>query len=207
MIDYRTAKGWLTVAERELLVELGRWATVLRNSIGGCIINIGVEYGASVHCLQHGFKGEVVGIDIDTSKFEGNRALPLRLVQCSSAQVVGTTVFTHGKRGIMCETSRVLVEGIETTGEISEFGLPLVVFVDGDHSYTAVLSDARLADFIPVRGIIAFHDCYDLEKGKPHPHPWDPDCNKAVQAWHDAHRQQWQEQEPVDSIRWFRRVT
>lgn len=186
MTDYRTAKGWLTEAERELLVRLAQEVPALGN-----ILNIGLEYGASFHCLRTGSHKNGVSIDavdLDTSKFVGDvdPSDPVEFIERDSKDFYAGLVNSSVARDI-------------------EFVYHLV-FVDGDHRFAAVKADARFADFIPADGVIVFHDCYDLVLGKPHPHPWNPDGNDAVQEWYEAHQGEWEEGETVDSIRWFRRI-
>lgn len=191
MTDYRTAKGWLTINERELLARLPQ-------EVGStaCVLNLGTEYGASVHCLLHGARQAkdnwwVDAVDVDMSK------------QVGLSGVVGVTLHEG--------TSEAFYNALTTTLPLDQIdpegGVWDVVFVDADHSYQAVTLDTRFAEYIPIGGIIAFHDCYSLDYGKPHLHPHSPDCNIAVSDWYAEQAGKWEEQESVDSIRWFRRVT
>ena len=70
MIDYMNAKGYIKPEEREMLYDVAR-ETV---PISGVIVNIGVEYGASMACLRAGnVDAWIIGIDIDMSKYIGPR--------------------------------------------------------------------------------------------------------------------------------------
>lgn len=67
MTDYRTAKGWLTPDEREALFTAAQ--------AGNVILNVGIEYGASLHCLKAGNPNcYIIAIDlIGDEKFVGDR--------------------------------------------------------------------------------------------------------------------------------------
>lgn len=218
MTDYRTAKGWLTINERELLAMRAREA--LHNVIAStpnarqpCAANVGIEYGASLHCIKVGFPGWVVAIDIDLSKVEGfnyqGRVVDgeerIYWLEEDSASRVERIL-----RAGDYETSLSLAWPVSETAEGKPTGFwtgPIAfAFIDGDHGYNAVYADCRFAEYIPIGGVIAFHDCYSLDYGKPHLHPHSPDCNIAVSDWYAEQAGKWEEQESVDSIRWFRRV-
>lgn len=133
MTDYRTARGWLTAQERAALVRYANYnRMVLNNSV---IVNIGIEYGASLHCLRAGSpSGTIVGVDIDPSKLEGNPN---------------------------CEIIWGDSTDPETVGLVSEpIGL---LFIDGGHSYENVLQD--LIQWTPKvcnGAMLLLHDYSDL---------------------------------------------
>lgn len=211
MTDYRTAKGWLTINERELLARLA--GEVPRDSFDSrppCALNVGIEYAASLHCIRAGFLGWIVAIDVDLSKVDGfsyqgqviGNEERIYWLQEDSASRAGRILHASDSSNLAWPVSQN-AEGVTMgfwTGPIA------FAFIDGDHSFPAVSADCRFADYIPIEGVIAFHDCYSLDFGKPHVHPHSPDCNLAVEAWYQEHQGEWEEQESVDSIRWFRRV-
>lgn len=127
-IDYMHSKGWLKDAERKLLFELA--SRLPGNAV---ILNIGVEFGASLACLRAGnLYARILGLDLDISK----------------------AVSTYG-----CELHRVdsheVVNNWDTPLDL--------IFVDGDHGELGVSLDAKFADFLPVGGHILFQDCWDWE--------------------------------------------
>lgn len=127
-IDYMAAKGWLKDAERKLLFELA--SHLPGNAV---ILNIGVEYGASLACLRAGNPTALIyGVDLDCSKALSD--YDCELVELDSHEVV----------------------------KFWDDSLDLI-FVDGDHGKTGVLMDARFADHLPVGGHILFQDCWDWE--------------------------------------------
>jgi predicted O-methyltransferase YrrM len=134
LIDWRNAKGWLLPEERELLFNLARELPA-----GATILNIGVEYGASVVCLHAGNPNTVIiASDIDWSKY--------------SQPDMGI---------IRVNDSHELIKDWTMPLDL--------VFVDGDHGFAGVLLDARFADFLPVGGHILFQDAYDWdERGVTH---------------------------------------
>lgn len=127
MADYMTAKGWLTAAEREWLKGLAQGVPA-----DGWILNIGIEFGASLVCLREGNPtAHLIGIDlIGDSKL---------------AQPVKGLIAVKGD-------SNVIAEGWERAD---------LVFVDGGHDYNTVLADATLWGLTLMEGgVIAFHDCF-----------------------------------------------
>lgn len=70
MTDYLTARGWLSPVEREALKAAASYAAA--RFLFPNFVNIGVEYGASLHCLRAGSQvARIIGVDLDTSKMEG----------------------------------------------------------------------------------------------------------------------------------------
>jgi len=132
-MSYLEAKGWLTKAERQLLYWLA-----IKAPRGGSILNIGVEYGASVHCLYEGNPSAYIyAVDIDLSKAQ----LPagrIQLMQQDSAKLI------HNWQHLLN-----------------------LAFIDGDHTEAGTFADAQYSRFIQPGGYIAFHDCYAWEGG-PH---------------------------------------
>lgn len=126
MQTYLEAQGWLERAERELLVRLAREVPP-----DGFILNVGVEYGASVVCLWTGNPwARLLAVDVDNSK-------------------IANRVFTAQ---YMTQDSKELLARWS-----AEQGIDLA-FIDGDHGYAGVLSDCGFARFIKPSGVIVFHD-------------------------------------------------
>lgn len=172
MTSYEDAKGWITAQERIALRNLA--GLVPQN---GNILNIGVEYGASVWCLAAGApSANIYAVDLDLSKAIWPRHTGLHKIEQSSYVTLQTW-----------------------TNPID------LVFVDGDHSLVGIWTDIGFTKHIRPGGYIAFHDCYDWEdrerawRHRPDLIP----VNKAVSEW--VFMVGWQELTAVDSIRTFQR--
>lgn len=166
---YQSAQGWLTLNEREALRRYAAKAT-------GVIINVGVEYGASLVCLRAGSESPIIGFDIDTSNVVIPLSRTLQVIKQDSGEAAATYL-----------------------------GYPVgLAFIDGDHSYDGVMRDTVWADHIVEGGYIIFHDCYEWDKPPKTTHANCPDVTRAVDAWHAAHPE-WQELPHVDSMRIFKR--
>lgn len=127
-IDWMNAKGWLKDGERSLLFELA--SQLPGNAV---ILNIGVEYGASLACLRAGNPtARIYGVDLDCSK----------------------AVSDYGCFLLQVDSHKLILDNTVS------FDL---AFIDGDHGETGVLLDAKFADFLPVGGHILFQDCWDWE--------------------------------------------
>lgn len=166
---WKTAKGWLTDNERQLLHDI---AGKIEKPFPS-ILNIGVEYGASMICFLQG-KDDVslFGIDLDISKWE-YLTPNVQLIQCDT-----DTAFLWWARYVD------------------------VLFIDGDHSYDQTLRDLRYTQHLKKGGILAIHDCYSWEApGKPH--AIYPECGQAVTDFMASTRYTFEEHPYVDSIRWF----
>lgn len=125
-IDYRTAKGWLKDNERQLLFEL---SSQLRAD--AVLLNIGIEYGASLACLRAGNPtATIYGVDLDITK------------AVSSYECI-----------LIGEDSHQLVKEWNRPLDL--------IFVDGDHGELGVALDAGFADSLKVGGWILFQDVFD----------------------------------------------
>lgn len=187
-IDYMTAKGWLRDDEREGLKRLA-------SEVGpqGCIINIGVEYGASIACLRAGNPtARIVGLDIDMSKFVMDVYLatsPL-LFEADS-----------GNENTVKRVKTVVqdwYEGDKCAG---------LVFVDGDHNYEGVVRDLVYTGMICGGGTIVFHDYYGWsDPEKPAVDPWVKGVNRAVDEWFAGNQNDWEEMPHIGTMRIFKRL-
>jgi hypothetical protein len=134
-MSYLQAKGWLTKEERELLRSLAQ--TVPED---GLMVNIGIEYGASAHCLRAGnSSADLIGIDlIGADKFEGEPVMT----------------------GVL--------KGDSASYAIS-WDRPIdLLFIDGDHTFDGVMGDVFFARNVVIGGWVAFHDCFN-NQGGTHP--------------------------------------
>ena len=124
-----SVKGWLSEAERYALVE---WAAQADNQFRAPrFVNIGVEYGASLHCLRAAsHAAQLYGIDLDNTKLEGDPRAELITGDSGSLAVV------------------------------SQVAPPVhLLLIDGGHDLQTVQQDIAL--WVPkvVReGLILFHD-------------------------------------------------
>lgn len=177
-MDYKSARGWLTDQERESL----RWYAKRIAPGNPLIVNIGVEYGASVVCFRTGSPvGVILAIDIDTTKQESG---PIAYyVQANSGQLGRDwQVITKGR----------LID---------------ILFVDGDHSYEGVINDLVWTFWVRPGGTVIFHDCYDWPPAPAKQvHSICPGVNQAVQQWADINVEAYEELEHVDTMRIFRRI-
>ncbi len=133
-MSYKTAPGWLTQRERDLLYDLAR-ACPPR----AVIVNVGVEYGASMICLSEGNpSAQLTGIDLDCSKMQ--ERVPARMLEMDSGALALTWPSTID-----------------------------LLFVDGDHSAIGVQRDIEFMRHVKPGGVAAFHDCYSWENPRqPH---------------------------------------
>lgn len=181
------AKGWLTEAERTFLFKSAQ-------DMGkGCnIVNIGVEYGASVVCFAEGAQKDcmIYAFDIDLSNWKlGNEYDNVAFGQGDSHQIV-----------------------IDFIGNTKISTWVDLLFIDGDHSYEGVKKDLPWLSLVKPGGTVIFHDCYEWPPAPPRTiRPVSPEVNRAVSEWELNDRlasamNKWIELEPVDSMRVFRRL-
>ena len=167
-MDYLSARGWLTENERRLLYHLG-----LLTPKNGTIVNIGVEYGASVVCLHEGNPSATIyAIDlVGDDKYQGSA--PANFVRGNSAELVKLGGWVNS--------------GID------------VLFIDGDHTTKGVLADIEYTRYVNDGGFVAFHDCYISPAAKAVNRAVDEWYDDYV----DLHLPLYQELQTVDSIRVF----
>lgn len=175
MTDYMTTPGAaLTSNERKLLYNISKW--VAEKFLRPRILNIGVEYGASVHCLRAGGeKATLYAVDLSTTKFVGSRD-NINFIEQNS----------HGDK------ISALVRA------------PLhLVFVDGDHSYDGVLADASLwGPKVVSGGYMLFHDYNNIQTMEILREQI-KDVGPAVEHWFTTVQQEadnWTRLQTVDSI-------
>lgn len=173
-MTYLTAKGFLTEHERNAL-----FAAAAAVPFDGFVVNIGVEYGASLVCLRAGGPNTyIVGIDIDNSKVEPEaKAAADVLITADSGDVAAKWMM----------------------GDID------LLFIDGDHTFEGVMRDIKLTQYVVVGGTVIFHDCYAWGEPPKTEHKLAPGVNRAViQAMKNSDL--WEEMLPIDSMRIFVRL-
>jgi len=195
-MNFLTAKGWLREEERRALRNFATLAVPQNN---GVIVNIGIEYGASVHCLHEGNPEAVIfALDLDIGKYEG--------------EIYERVAFWQGDSG-----------GQELHDRwVKEIAFPIdLLFIDGDHTYEGVKRDLWWTHWVKPNGYVLFHDCYDFEDPSI-VHRVVPGVNEAVSEWYGAvrawgpvteeHAMQpsmfgnWTEDEPIGTMRIFKKV-
>lgn len=179
MATFLTADGWLTRNERLALREYAM-IVGLRNATPdeSVIVDIGVEYGASMVCLRAGWPYRIYGVDLDNSK---------------------------AAQGIKNDQGTVLLTGDSgTLGLQWTQGQNIsLLFIDGDHSYNGVMRDTVWCDHVQKYGIVIFHDCYEWDAPPKTVRSVCPEVTAAVDAWYAAHQNEYTEVTCVDSMRIF----
>lgn len=174
---YLTARGYLQKAEREMLYRLAGLVPAY-----GSILNVGIEYGASMVCLTDGSlpSVSVTGVDISLARYEGPK---------------------YPNRNFYLVESRS-----EDLLQVWNHSIDLL-FVDGDHTREGVIKDIGWIKFLKVGGYVAFHDCSDYGSCDPNkPHHICPEVDEEVQVWYDHNIDSFVEVERACTIRTFRRV-
>jgi predicted O-methyltransferase YrrM len=171
--EVKSARGWLAPEERELLYRLAR-----ETGPGATILNIGVEYGASLVCLHHGNPlAHLHGVDLNVR---------------------------HDQSGVSRE--RLTLHELDSAVLAQSWATPLdLLFVDGDHSEAGVLADTRFCDWLRAGAAVVFHDCYEWD-GSGRVHQVCPGVNAAVASWALRVGPDFIELPPVVTSRVFRRL-
>lgn len=186
-LNYRDARGWLRSDEREALSRASK--SVAPDQM---IINIGVEYGASMVCLASNYTGQLlVGVDVSLRK------LPQEVKDGLAGKANWLLGDSHDEE-VLKWIKRML------DNENAQVGL---VFVDGDHEELGVLEDANIyAPLVRQGGLLIFHDCYDFdhpETGQPNPHALG--VNLAVIGWMGLNGHEWEDLGRIGTMRIFER--
>lgn len=187
-MDYKTAKGWLRAEEREALAEASK--AVKDNE---AIINIGVEYGASMVCLATHYHGHLlIGIDLNFTPLDPDVRVEL----------AEKAIWLLGD-----STDKVLQSRVKALLTVAAHAEVALLFVDGNHSYDGALQDAM--DYTPlvkVGGVAIFHDCYDWD----HPeevskNDWVEGAGRAVVDWLNMSNGDWEDVGKAGTMRIFQR--
>jgi len=156
-MNYKTAKGWLTDSEREYLHKLAQESAT--------IINVGIEYGASIHCFAEGnLHAKIVAIDlIGNEKFVGNPKNSVAIIEEQACEI----------EELLMQNDIVFVKANSNTIDLAlEADL---IFIDGGHDYKCVQND--IAKFAPwATNYLLFHD---YSNAKIH-----EGVKKALDEWH-----------------------
>lgn len=186
-VDYKTAKGWLRDDEREALKLLAKRHAYMHNCL---IINIGIEFGASIACLRAGAPAaNILAIDLDVSKL-----VPEVYRECKPLLQEGDSHDAELQTRVKA-LAKWYAGGVQ------------MVFVDGDHTAEGVEQDAYYCDLVMRGGVAVFHDCYDYDHPELLiPNPVCPGVYDAVAAWARTHLGVWIELPRVGTMRSFRRV-
>lgn len=168
----------VTEPEREWLREVA--AGISTRFPHPVIVNIGVLYGATMHCLRAGApSANLFGVDI---------------------------TYKHRIHGLE-ELRATMIEGDSTVCH-ADFYLDIhLLFIDGDHSYSGVKADiAGWAPKLALGGVISFHD-YAPARVHLRNHPSLAGVRRAVDEWMALEGEHWEWLETPDSICAFRRIS
>ena len=177
MVNYQEAKGWLSKNEREYLrnVAIG-YATIL---------NVGIEYGASLHCFNSSNK-KIVAIDlIGASKLNGIDAFSnVQLLDTQSGYTFKLEGMQNGLAVITGDSNKITLQNF----------LPEVTFIDGGHDYQCVKNDIKRFAKI-TQTYLLFHDYSDL--------PMHSGVKQALDEWQSS---DFEFVAQVDTIRAYKRL-
>jgi len=180
MVDHLAILGAaLTYEERAHLAGLASYVQT-EFGVDALIVNIGVMWGASMHCLRTGAPDvNLIGIDIDYTDH------PIVQEEELNAE------FILGDSTELCNTF----------GRVAH-----AVFVDGSHRYEDVLADAiGWGSKVVHGGLIIFHDYapadIDLKRD-----PSLADVKRAVECWFLDNSANWELYATVDSTVAYRRI-
>lgn len=173
--------GWETADEQAYLLQLAK-----NVSDGGQIVEIGSEYGMSTSIFCRGAKPGVRITSLDI--FPGD----LLEKHLSNLREIG-----YGERTIPIRAN---------SNTYQWDGGPIdLLFVDGDHSTESVRADIEhFVKFIPVGGVVAFHDCANTANKLPHYMHFF--VTAAVSEWFYGTKGKWKALMPVNTILSFERV-
>ncbi len=181
MSNYLTTPGAaLTKREREVIRKVAAKAdTIFESAEPLRFVNIGVEYGASLHCLRAGSeRAAITGVDKDITKF------------------VGTP-------------QAFLMQGDSTDpATVAKVESPIhVLLVDGGHEYHTVLTDLTLWAYkVPLRGFVICHDYHNIQTSEILRHGI-AEVGPAVDRWiASVTKLSWRDLVAHDSLRVFERV-
>lgn len=176
-MSYLDAKGWLSKYEREYL----------RNIAIGyvTILNVGIEYGASLHCFNSGDK-KIVAIDlVGASKLNDIDAFQnVQLLDTEKGYTVNLTSMQNGLTVITGDSNKISLKGF----------LPDVTFIDGGHDYQCVKNDIKRFAKI-TQTYLLFHDYSDLAMHAG--------VKQALDEWHPT---DFEFVAQVDTIRAYKRL-
>lgn len=140
--------AFMHIGDRKLIYTLSAAVAHIFNPC--VIVHIGVEMGGSLYCSRAGAPDAFLyGVD-----------------KTGLGQLRGTPV--------QKETLNVTCIKGDSLDVWEDFQGPIhFLYIDGDHSYGTVVSDAaRWGKLVPTDGFVAFHDCAECS--------WAPEVNRAI---------------------------
>lgn len=170
--------GWLTDDEENLLKD---YAEAVPE--GGCIVNIGVEFGRSLAVLTEFSKvNEVIGID--------------KTILIAAGRNMDEAGLAGRYRLIQADSQRYEYQGAPID----------LIFIDGDHSIRGVERDImHWTPRVKPGGVIIFHDCACITNHSPHPSHYD--VTYAINGWLNFTKERWKLDQMVNSMMAFRKVS
>ena len=135
-MNYKKARGYLSQDEREYLFGIAKEAST--------IINVGIEYGASIHCFVEGSEPntKIIAIDlIGADKFEGELDCAYEVESeyniathyYNETDLINVIFDTHNKKTVLFIKGNSNTIPIEQTAD--------VIFIDGCHHGKCIQND------------------------------------------------------------------
>lgn len=154
-MSYLKARGYLKPDERELLYNLASEAST--------VINVGVEYGASVHALVEGSKmhTKIIAIDlIGADKLEGELdcvtehedEYNIATHEMNGFDLIDVVFGTHNEKVVLFIRGNSNTIPIEQTADL--------IFIDGGHTEECVKNDIEKYAPLATKYLL-FHDYSD----------------------------------------------
>ena len=175
--------GWETADEQAFLLRLAQNVPA-----DGRIVEIGGEWGMSASLFCKGALPDVKITTVDV--FPGDMLVGHR------ANLVEAGYVNRSEQ----------IQGDSTAvGKQWDRGAIDLLFIDGDHAYEGVKRDIDAwVRFVPVGGIVAFHDCACVTNKLPHALHFE--VTRAVSEWYWGTKGKWRALTSVDTILSFERV-
>jgi len=176
--DIMRVPGLISSGERTLLKETSE-LVVKEFGPKVVLVNVGIHTGGSIYCMRAGApEAKLFGFDVNGWKYV---------------------------RGDLDILNMTLVQGDSVKTGKSFKGPIHAIFIDGGHSYRIVKADTlNLASHVVPGGYVLYHDAFYEKDNK----------------WYRQHKgieetveellvpdPNWEEQERVDTVRWFKRLS
>lgn len=179
--------GWETEGEQRLLLELAQAVPEK-----GTIVEIGAEFGMSTSLFAKGAHESVSIVSVDLFPED----------------LLGKHRSNLAEAGFADRSRQIAAPSVETAADWGPKKKPLpidLLFIDGDHTYEGVKADIEgWVKFVPVGGVVVFHDCACLTNAMPHYLHFE--VTRALSAWYLANGAGWQQTHMVDTMIAFRRI-
>lgn len=180
--------GWETDAEQNLLLELA--AAVPEK---GNIVEIGAEFGMSTSLFAKGAHESVSIVSVDL--FPEN--------------LLGMHLGNLAEAGFADRTKQIAAPSKDAAADWGPKKKPTpidLLFIDGDHTFEGVKADIdNWIKFVPVGGVVAFHDCACATNRLPHYLHFE--VTRALSEWYLVNGAKWQQTHMVDTTIVFKRIT